>query len=123
MLCLLLQHHVSMRLSWIRDAMPPCREKDESSTQCTLGFRLCGLQVFRASEQAVTKKDRHWGKKLTEADVVPALLEFADNGGCLHGCLGFRLWSLQQTPSVSEPLACIGLVCQCTLLTAPRARV
>lgn len=67
-----------------------CRSKDETTTQSTLGFRLCGLKASRADDDGGgggggSKEewcaDRHWGKTLRGAsDVDGALERFASNG-------------------------------------------
>jgi hypothetical protein len=63
---------------------PPLpRSKDESSTQATLGFRICGVKVARADGRE-WRADRHWGKRLGRADALDALRRFADNGVCFQ---------------------------------------
>jgi hypothetical protein len=76
-----------------------CRCKDASTTQSTLGFRLCGMVVQQAAAASsiplqqqgagagsssaghrVLRRDRHWGKQLTADTMADALRSFADNG-------------------------------------------
>lgn len=70
-----------------------CRSKDESTTQSTLGFRLCGMVLQRhpgsngssgsncdSSSCEVERYDRHWGKALTAEGVSEAFRRYADNG-------------------------------------------
>lgn len=55
------------------------RSKDENSTQCTLGFRICGIKAQRA-DGTQWSADRHWGKGLGHQDVLEAMTKFGDNG-------------------------------------------
>lgn len=58
-----------------------CRAKDATTTQATLGFRLCGCIVHDAQRGGTPlRRDRHWGKALTPKAACAALAAFADNG-------------------------------------------
>lgn len=54
--------------------------KCAASTSARLGVRLCGLQRFNAREKDFTKRDKYWGRQLTETDFKNALFEFFHNG-------------------------------------------
>jgi hypothetical protein len=57
-----------------------CRAKDESTTQASLGLRVCGVMVAQPGSGQVWRVDRHWGKQLTPDTVGHAFTRFADNG-------------------------------------------
>jgi len=59
--------------------IPPPRSKDESTTQASLGFRICGVKVTRA-DGSEWCADRHWGKGLGQESVLEALRQFTDTG-------------------------------------------
>lgn len=63
----------------VRPPLPPARLKDESTTQATLGFRLCGVKAPRL-DGSVWTADRHWGKGLDRAGAADALRRFTENG-------------------------------------------
>lgn len=69
--------------TWYEDAAPgyiaKCMEKDASTTQSTLGFKICGMQVYRNSLQGFWRASKQWCKTLTEASVDNALQSFVHN--------------------------------------------
>lgn len=54
--------------------------KCAASTSASLGVRLCGLQRYNYREKEFIKRDKYWGRQLTEADFKKALFEFFHNG-------------------------------------------
>lgn len=56
-----------------------CKSKDASTTQSSLGFRICGLKVFQRVMDEYWAADRHWGKLLSAEEVVQALRRYTDN--------------------------------------------
>eukprot|EP00877_Chromochloris_zofingiensis_P007959 jgi/Chrzof1/3416/Cz12g24150.t1 len=82
------------------------RKKDESTTQSTLGFRICGVQVYNQQTGQVWKVDRHWGKGLTAADMVDALCKAANTGVLgpkdIFGGQGGAIQQLQQLASILQ---------------------
>lgn len=56
------------------------RIKDADNTNSTVGFRVSGLQVYRADEDAVFKPERNWGKTLTKDNIHTAFQLFASGG-------------------------------------------
>jgi inositol-hexakisphosphate 5-kinase len=54
--------------------------KCAASTSASLGVRLCGLQKFAVRENEFVRRDKYWGRKLTEGDFKNALFEFFHNG-------------------------------------------
>lgn len=54
--------------------------KCAASTSASLGVRLCGLQKFSVSDNEFVRRDKYWGRKLTEVDFKNALFEFFHNG-------------------------------------------
>lgn len=54
--------------------------KCAASTSASLGVRLCGLQKFSVSDDEFVRRDKYWGRKLTEVDFKNALFEFFHNG-------------------------------------------
>jgi hypothetical protein len=93
------------------------RSKDESTTQASLGFRICGLQVFRRREGRMRKEDRHWGKRLAAGDVAPALLDFADNGAHAEVPWPARLALLAARPA--RPLPASSCACRPKSASSP----
>jgi 1D-myo-inositol-tetrakisphosphate 5-kinase/inositol-polyphosphate multikinase len=56
-----------------------CKEKDESTTQAALGFKICGMQVFRHGAGGYWRASKRWCKTLPVELVDKALLSFAHN--------------------------------------------
>lgn len=54
--------------------------KCAASTSARLGVRLCGLQRYDMREKEFVKRDKYWGRQLTEIDFKQALFEFFHNG-------------------------------------------
>ena len=69
--------------TWYEDASPDyiakCKDKDANTTQSTLGFKICGMQVYRNSLQGFWRASKQWCKTLTEASVDNALQSFVHN--------------------------------------------
>lgn len=69
--------------TWYENAAPDyiakCKEKDASTTQSTLGFKICGMQVYRNSLQGFWRASKQWCKTLTECSVDNALESFVHN--------------------------------------------
>lgn len=54
--------------------------KCAASTSASLGVRLCGLQCYNYREKGFVKRDKYWGRQLSEVDFKDALCEFFHNG-------------------------------------------
>jgi inositol-hexakisphosphate 5-kinase len=54
--------------------------KCAASTSARLGVRLCGLQRYDMREKEFVKRDKYWGRQLTENGFKQALFEFFHNG-------------------------------------------
>lgn len=54
--------------------------KCAASTSARLGVRLCGLQKYNIHEKTFVRRDKYYGRQLTEADFKKAILEFFHNG-------------------------------------------
>eukprot|EP00879_Flechtneria_rotunda_P024184 GHRR01025632.1.p1 GENE.GHRR01025632.1~~GHRR01025632.1.p1 ORF type:complete len:280 (+),score=86.93 GHRR01025632.1:597-1436(+) len=86
------------------------RLKDASTTQASLGFRVCGVLVHDCKTGSSWRADRHWGKTLTADTVHQAFHKFADNGyltlkGLTTGS-GMLLPQLQQLAKVFQHQKC-----------------
>lgn len=57
-----------------------CRAKDAATTQRALGFKICGMQVWRHAQGGYWRASKRWCKTLPEAMVDKALVSFAHNG-------------------------------------------
>lgn len=72
-----------------------CRKKDESTTQSSVGCRICGVLVHNTRTGDTWRADKHWGKTLTHTNIPEAFLRFADNGE-----LRTRCWPAITPPGV-----------------------
>lgn len=61
-----------------------CKVKDSETTQAALGFKVCGMQVYRQGQGGYWRCSKRWCKTLPEGGVDAALLRFAHNGGGLR---------------------------------------
>lgn len=64
------------------------RKKDLGTTTCTLGLRICGMQVYDSSGASLISHGKPWGKALTDSTFGAGLAEFFvtannDGGGAL----------------------------------------
>lgn len=58
--------------------------KCAASTSAALGVRLCGMQVFEAETGACIRRDKYWGRALTETGLREALRDFFAGGAGLR---------------------------------------
>lgn len=56
-----------------------CQAKDAATTQSKLGFKICGMQVFRHLQRGFWRASKRWCKGMSEDAVNKALLRFANN--------------------------------------------
>jgi 1D-myo-inositol-tetrakisphosphate 5-kinase/inositol-polyphosphate multikinase len=66
-----------------------CRLKDAATTQSSLGFKICGMQVFRHGRGGYWRASKRWCKTLPEVLVDKALASFAHNE---HGLRPFDVY-------------------------------
>jgi hypothetical protein len=69
--------------TWYTHAEPDyierCKRKDAATTQSLLGFKICGMQVYRHARGGYWRASKRWCKTLPEALVDKALASFANN--------------------------------------------
>jgi 1D-myo-inositol-tetrakisphosphate 5-kinase/inositol-polyphosphate multikinase len=69
--------------TWYPQADPAyierCRAKDAATTQAALGFKICGMQVYRHGQGGYWRASKRWCKTLPEVLVDKALLSFVHN--------------------------------------------
>jgi hypothetical protein len=69
--------------TWYTHAEPDyierCKRKDAVTTQASLGFKICGMQVYRHARGGYWRASKRWCKTLPEALVDKALASFANN--------------------------------------------
>ncbi|KAL6766388.1 hypothetical protein ACKKBG_A35830 [Auxenochlorella protothecoides x Auxenochlorella symbiontica] len=61
-----------------------CKQKDAATTQARLGFKICGMQVWRSCQGGYWRASKRWCKTLPEALVDKALMSFTNNEKGLH---------------------------------------
>mmetsp|Transcript_26108 Transcript_26108/g.42780 ORF Transcript_26108/g.42780 Transcript_26108/m.42780 type:complete len:337 (-) Transcript_26108:639-1649(-) len=64
-------------------------EKCAATTSGSLGFRVCGLEVYHPTNCKYVYRDKYYGRKLTPGSVQEALIEFVNNGNRFRD----ELWS------------------------------
>lgn len=74
--------------TWYPDAdesyIERCKKKDASTTQLDLGFKICGMQVYRHSVGGYWRASKRWCKTLSRATIDRALESFVHNGNGLN---------------------------------------
>jgi len=69
--------------TWYPNAEPDyidrCKRKDAVTTQASLGFKICGMQVYRHARGGYWRASKRWCKTLPEALVNKALASFVNN--------------------------------------------
>eukprot|EP00884_Botryococcus_braunii_P001371 jgi/Botrbrau1/11234/Bobra.0038s0006.1 len=62
-------------------ALLKARKRDADTCQSTLGFRICGMQVYRQGSETPWRADKEWCKQLSGGAVLDALRSFAGSRG------------------------------------------
>lgn len=69
--------------TWYEGADPAyverCRRKDASTTQGSLGFKICGMQVYRHGKGGYWRASKRWCKTLPPPRVGQVLASFTHN--------------------------------------------
>ena len=61
------------------------RQKDEGTTQSTIGFKICGWQVYDAMKRKFLRVSKAKCKTMSQGHVREALMSFADNKSGIGG--------------------------------------
>lgn len=81
-----------------------CKAKDASTTQAALGFKICGMQVYRACQRGYWRASKRWCKQLPQDAVNKALIRFANNEAGLRpiDIFGGRSGSIAQLQQLEQ---------------------
>lgn len=60
------------------------KQKDSSTTQGTIGFRICGMQVYNKLEKQFHRMTKSTCQKMSETQVFESLKKFGDNQSGLN---------------------------------------
>jgi len=55
-------------------------QKDQGTTTISLGIRFSGMRVYHSSSDEWLKRDKAWGKKLTDTTILDALKQYFSDG-------------------------------------------
>lgn len=100
--------------TWYPDAdesyIERCKKKDANTTQLDLGFKICGMQVYRHSVGGYWRASKRWCKTLSKSTIDRALESFVHNenglkpmdvyggpGGVIHQMSLLEEWFAYQT--------------------------
>jgi len=65
-----------------------CKLKDAATTQAALGYKICGMQVYRHCQGGYWRASKRWCKQLPLDAVSKALIRFANNeAGLCPACV------------------------------------